>query len=139
MTEWTEIDKRPVTAHFLRSELACSCGCAVPERHRGSLETLASQLERIRAELGAPLLITSGYRCPDRNHAVGGAPLSQHMLGKAADLLVPRMEGTALASVIMALMGRGEILLGGVGTYADIGRSSICHYDIRGKGARWGP
>jgi uncharacterized protein YcbK (DUF882 family) len=137
--EWTESDTEIVTPNFLRSELACQCGCQVPERLRPRLVLLAVQLEKIRAELKAPLLISSGYRCPARNHAVNGAPASRHMLGEAADLIVPKTEGPEIASSIMRLIGEGTILAGGVGTYADIGRRSICHYDFRGKTVRWGP
>lgn len=34
-----------------------------------------------------PLKITSGYRCPQLNKAVGGSSTSQHMEGKALDLI----------------------------------------------------
>ena len=44
-------------------------------------------LEPLRAELGAPIRITSGYRCPKLNVAIKGAPDSQHMSGQAADIV----------------------------------------------------
>jgi zinc D-Ala-D-Ala carboxypeptidase len=47
---------------------------------------LAESLERLRATVGKPIPIVSGYRCPVHNHAVGGAPDSQHMYGSAADI-----------------------------------------------------
>jgi zinc D-Ala-D-Ala carboxypeptidase len=56
-----------------------------------NLRFLASRLEQVRALLGAPILISSGYRCPALNQAVGGAANSQHMQGLAADLICPRM------------------------------------------------
>lgn len=55
-----------------------------------SLQHTAEQLEAVRALLAAPLLISSGYRSPELNRAVGGAMSSQHMLGEAVDFTAPR-------------------------------------------------
>ncbi|HTE35719.1 MAG TPA: D-Ala-D-Ala carboxypeptidase family metallohydrolase [Reyranella sp.] len=46
-------------------------------------------LEPVRALFGAPVIITSGYRSPAVNLAVGGAANSQHMSGQAADFIIP--------------------------------------------------
>lgn len=43
-------------------------------------------LEPARVQLGAPISVTSGYRCPALNAAVGGVKNSRHMEGLAADL-----------------------------------------------------
>lgn len=53
-------------------------------------------LEPIRLHFGRPVIITSGYRCPRLNTAIGGSETSQHMRGEAADLHVP---GVPLADV----------------------------------------
>jgi zinc D-Ala-D-Ala carboxypeptidase len=53
------------------------------------LET-AKKLEEIRELLGNPIIITSGYRSPALNKAVGGAPNSAHMYGAAVDFICPR-------------------------------------------------
>ena len=45
-------------------------------------------LEPARVAYGEPIYITSGYRCPALNKAVGGKPTSQHLRGEAADLQV---------------------------------------------------
>lgn len=45
-------------------------------------------LEPVRRALG-PVAITSGYRCPALNAAIGGSSASQHMVGRAADIHVP--------------------------------------------------
>lgn len=42
-------------------------------------------LDPIRDKFCAPVIITSGYRCPRVNKLVGGANNSQHMSGCAAD------------------------------------------------------
>jgi uncharacterized protein YcbK (DUF882 family) len=49
-------------------------------------QELLDKLDLIREEFGESLTITSGYRSPAHNKAVGGAPSSQHCLGKAADI-----------------------------------------------------
>jgi len=43
-------------------------------------------LDPLREKWGAPIRVSSGYRCPKLNKAVGGATGSQHMLGEAADI-----------------------------------------------------
>nr|CAI9751946.1 endolysin [Herelleviridae sp.]CAI9751959.1 endolysin [uncultured phage] len=45
-----------------------------------------SRLEEIRQAYGKPIIITSGYRCPELNKAVGGKPNSQHLKAEAVDL-----------------------------------------------------
>jgi len=47
-------------------------------------------LEQVRSLLGGlPILISSGYRSPELNRAVGGSRGSQHMLAQAVDFTCP--------------------------------------------------
>lgn len=48
-------------------------------------------LEPLREIVKKPIRITSGYRCFDLNKAIGGSDTSQHVEGKAADIVVPQM------------------------------------------------
>lgn len=57
-----------------------------------NLNRLADYLDGIRAKLGKPILVSSGYRCPMLNKAVGGVANSQHQKGLAADLVCADME-----------------------------------------------
>lgn len=57
-----------------------------------NLNRLADYLDGIRAKFGKPILISSGYRCPMLNKAVGGVANSQHLKGLAADLVCSDME-----------------------------------------------
>lgn len=43
-------------------------------------------LEPLRVHYGRPIIITSGYRCPKLNKAVGGSSTSQHAIGQAVDI-----------------------------------------------------
>lgn len=44
-------------------------------------------LQPLRNALGYPIRVQSGYRCPRLNERIGGARESQHLQGKAADLM----------------------------------------------------
>ena len=50
-------------------------------------------LDPLRQLYGAPIMVTSGYRSPAVNAAVGGAAHSQHLLGEAADITTGSPEG----------------------------------------------
>lgn len=43
-------------------------------------------LDPMREAWGGPLVVTSGYRCPALNRAVGGVTNSAHLSGYAADI-----------------------------------------------------
>lgn len=43
-------------------------------------------LQPLREAYGKPIIVTSGYRCPELNVKVGGAKNSQHSKGQAADI-----------------------------------------------------
>ena len=55
----------------------------------GNLTVLCHGLEMIRALVGLPILVSSGYRSPAVNRVVGGSTVSQHMTGNAADITCP--------------------------------------------------
>lgn len=78
----------------------------------------AHMLQRIRDRLGKPITITSGYRCPALNKAVGGVTSSDHISGQAADIVAPGY-GTpqALAEWIaprVSELGIGQLILEGI-------------------------
>jgi len=67
-----------------------------PPQVVANLRRLAQTLEQVRELLGgAPILVSSGYRSPALNKAVGGARNSAHMLGLAVDFTAPA-SGTVL-------------------------------------------
>ena len=47
-------------------------------------------LDPLRNMVNTPIIITSGYRCPQVNRLVGGVDNSQHMSGCAADFHIKR-------------------------------------------------
>ena len=46
-------------------------------------------LDPIRKAWGAPIIVSSGYRCKELNTLVGGVKNSHHLLGCAADITAP--------------------------------------------------
>ena len=54
------------------------------------LTQLALAMERVRSQMGGlPIYVSSGYRCPKLNSAVGGASDSAHLYGCACDWTAP--------------------------------------------------
>ena len=85
-----------LTPHFTIEELTASQAAGrygldntPPPEMVAALKRTADLLEEVRALLGKPVLVSSGYRSPSVNRAVGGAANSAHMLGCAADFSSP--------------------------------------------------
>ena len=71
-----------------------------------ALKNTADNLELVRGLLGHPIVISSGYRSPAVNKALGGAPNSQHVRGEAADILCP---GFGAPTAIMKVLIRSTV------------------------------
>lgn len=55
-----------------------------------NLRDVARVLEEVRALIACPIGVTSGFRSPKLNAAVGGSATSAHMEGRAADFRAPQ-------------------------------------------------
>ena len=91
---------------------------------------LVRKLEELRAVIGLPSQITSGYRPPAYNRMVGGVSNSAHINGLAADIVCPGLSTADLRDVAERVIGDA----GGVGYYPSQG---FVHIDVRGYAARW--
>ena len=69
--------------NFKKTEFKCPCG-KCNGYGEGIASTLVETLQELRNKYGK-LQITSGYRCPSHNKAVGGSTNSKHTKGQAAD------------------------------------------------------
>lgn len=126
-----------VTPHFARHEFAQPAGYGVaaepyPEALiEPCLRPLCEVLEVLRAELGMPLRIVSGWRSEAYNAAHraaghGAALLSQHCKGRAADV-VADVSPRIVHATVLRLHQAGRLpRLGGLGRYA-----TFTHLDVR--------
>ena len=89
---------------------------------------LVAALQKIRSHFGKPVTITSAYRTPTRNKAVGGTVYSQHLYGKAADITVNGVKPKEVAAYAEKILPN----TGGIGIY-----DTFTHIDVRSTKARW--
>lgn len=114
-----------LTPHFSSQEFKCRDGTS----HKIDCQLL-SMLEAIRCHFG-PTTITSGYRSPDYNAAIGGAVSSYHLTGQAADILVAGSTPDEVAEWV-----NEKFPICGLGVYRR-GWGGWLHIDCRGSRARW--
>lgn len=108
---------------FSPAEIAC--------RGTGKLlvnEDALDLLQALRRALGRPMIVNSGYRSPEHNKRVGGAPKSMHLEGRAFDISMANHDP---AEFIKAAKAAGFT---GFGTYP---RSGFVHIDT-GPVRSWG-
>lgn len=108
-----------LSENFNLREFQCKCGC---ETVKVSSE-LVAKLQQLRDTVGKPLVITSGYRCPEHNKKVGGVSDSYHTKGMAADVACP----TGYTVEEFAKLCQ-DIGFTGVGAYPD---KFFVHVDVR--------
>lgn len=108
--------------NFQIKEFACKDGSDTVKVD----DELVEKLQCMRSYFGVPITINSGYRTPSHNRVVGGSQTSQHLLGKAADIVVkgvaPKKVGAFAKSIGFT----------GVGIYKD-----FVHVDTRETRSYW--
>lgn len=96
-------------------------------------------LDEVRHIAGTPIKVTSAYRSPAYNKAVGGESMSYHMAFMALDS-ISKKDPRWIAGIAKELRGRrfklptggSFVFRGGIGIYP-----SFVHIDTRGKDANW--
>ncbi|WP_416671556.1 D-Ala-D-Ala carboxypeptidase family metallohydrolase [Egbenema bharatensis] len=89
---------------------------------------IAEAAQEARDRIGLPFRITSWFRPPHINRAVGGASQSRHIVGDAIDFYIGDWSPWAMYQAF------NPWWRGGLGKYA---HNEICHLDARGWNARW--
>lgn len=87
-----------LSPHFSRAEFNQKRDPLPVDQVKVSPE-LVAKLEKLRQVVGRPIKINSGYRSPEYNKKVGGAKHSQHMDGRAADIIVEGMTAKELEPI----------------------------------------
>ena len=91
-------------------------------------DDLVFLLEQIREAAGGAVTINSGYRSPAHNSAVGGVSSSQHLYGRAADIVVDGASPLLVGQIAEYYLDRR----GGIGVY-----QTFTHVDTRAIRSRW--
>jgi zinc D-Ala-D-Ala carboxypeptidase len=91
-------------------------------------EAALDKLQALRDRLGKPLILTSAYRSPEHNSAVGGAKNSMHMQGIAFDVRMDNHDPQEFEAAARA------VGFTGFGYYP---RSGFMHIDT-GPARSWG-
>lgn len=73
-------------------------------------DRLVELLQKLRDRLGTAINVNSGYRCRKHNSDVGGVSASNHVKGKAADIIVPGVEPAEVAKAAESVGFKGIIL-----------------------------
>ena len=121
-----------MTKNFSKEEFDCNDGSEMPINIYHNMVKVANQLQILRNYLGKPIQINSAWRSEEYNASIGGVKNSQHIMARAADIVVRDLTSTEVYNTIEELIEKGEILQGGLGLY-----DTFVHYDIRGERARW--
>ena len=124
-------DSTQLSPHFNVREFRCQCG--------GSHETLIAselvdKLEALYTTLNcSKIIVTSGYRCPEHDKAVGGTSSGQHIKGTAADICCYGQDGQPISSKTVCCKAQD---LGFTGIANITSSYQYTHLDVR-TSAKW--
>lgn len=116
-------DRTYLAENFQAKEFDCKGGeCSLTY-----IDTdLVNYLQQIRTHFGAPVNITSAYRCAAHNKRVGGATNSYHTKGQAADFYINGVDTLEIAKYAESLGIKG------IGHY-----DTFVHIDTRVNKSFW--
>lgn len=114
-----------LSPNFSLHEFQCNDGSHQVVLH----PQLLTKLQQLRTTLNRPIIITSGYRSPSHNKAVGGSPTSQHLQGTAADIQVPGSPALTIDQLAHHAKNTGFT---GIGRY-----TTFLHVDVRPHPSYW--
>jgi uncharacterized protein YcbK (DUF882 family) len=104
-------------------------GFPPPELWPNIIPTL-KVLDAVRASMGTPFTVTSGYRSPEYNRSIGGAPHSLHVEFCAVDIWVRNRTPAEVKKAIDRVLGPLFVAqFMGVGVYPN---NNFLHADTRG-------
>ena len=131
MNHYDYNDNTQLSLHFNVREFRCSCG----KSHETLLASeLVDKLEALYTALNcSKIIVTSGYRCPDHDKAVGGTSSGQHTKGTAADVCCYGQDGQPISSKTVCCKAQ-DLGFGGIANIT--AAYQYTHLDVR-TGYRW--
>lgn len=108
-----------LSTHFKFSELVTTDDKELKELNaeegykiKDKLVKLAEFAESVRAVLGCPLIVTSGFRCLKLNNKIGGSAMSQHLFAEAIDIIPKDMSAfEAFSRIMISGIAYGQMIL----------------------------
>ena len=124
-------DQTQLSPHFNAREFRCQCG----QPHETLIASeLIDKLESLYTALNcSKIIVTSGYRCPEHDKAVGGTSSGQHTKGSAADVCCYGQDGQPISSKTVCCKAQD---LGFTGIANITSSYQYTHLDVR-TGYRW--
>ena len=126
-------DQTQLSPHFNAREFRCQCG----KTHEILIASkLVDKLEALYTALNcSKIIVTSGYRCPEHDKAVGGTSSGQHTKGTAADVCCYRQDGQPISSKTVCCKAQD---LGFTGIANITSSYQYTHLDVRTSGKWYG-
>ena len=126
-------DQTQLSPHFNAREFRCQCG----KTHETLIASkLVDKLEQLYSTLNcSKIIVTSGYRCPEHDKAVGGTSSGQHTKGTAADVCCYRQDGQPISSKTVCCKAQD---LGFTGIANITSSYQYTHLDVRTSGKWYG-
>ena len=126
-------DQTQLSPQFNAREFRCQCG----KTHEILIASkLVDKLEALYTALNcSKIIVTSGYRCPEHDKAVGGTSSGQHTKGTAADVCCYRQDGQPISSKTVCCKAQD---LGFTGIANITSSYQYTHLDVRTSGKWYG-
>jgi uncharacterized protein YcbK (DUF882 family) len=115
-----------VYPNFSEKEFTCQCGCGANEMK----PEFMAKLQQLRTLYGAPMKVTSGYRCPQHPIEAKKASPGAHASGLACDIGIQGAEAHRLLGLAL------EAGFTGIGVQQK-GTGRFLHLDTRQDKALW--
>ena len=133
MNHYDYNDSTQLSPHFNIREFRCSCGI----NHETLIASeLVDKLEALYTALNcSKIIVTSGYRCPEHDKAVGGTSSGQHTKGTAADVCCYGQDGQPISSKTVCCKAQD---LGFTGIANITSSYQYTHLDVRTSGKWYG-
>lgn len=131
--DWRNHNQK-ISLFFTVGEVTLRDDLRIPqdEQIEVNILALAAELDQARLEWGSPIGVTSWFRPPAINRAVGGVIDSQHLTGRAADIYTMDGRDQEFEDFLDQHWG------GALGYGVSSGRG-FTHVDLREGGWRRGP